>query len=415
MLLSIKNNWGKATSTHAAYTDQRLAWGKQYFHTRRQMEGAVTALLDGLLSTPDAAEVKQMLDAVAAARKGAVGPGLPTPLEHDAQIALGRALAQLPAGIVPDEFTRHVKRELAEHGNSRSTPDQIRARLVAYWQAHPVRGMVDPATAAFLDAHCSGIGTMDLAQLEAAAAAYDDARGKLTKAAEKKLFSANLSQVFDYDKFCTANGDGWNAHRLCKLSRTRTCPYCNQAYAFTVVRNDGTQGLRPTLDHFFPQGEYPLLAISLNNLIPSCYTCNANLKGKTDFYQERHLHPLYDEEAITFGIEAAGMSAAGLIRLLSNPTANKSRARLKVRYDPADAAAARSAKTFLIQERYDGHLSEALAFALLHLTYDRRKIKEMRQLFKGLSQAQVLQFDPECYQDHLLGKMYAGLFEQFKR
>jgi hypothetical protein len=39
----------------------------------------------------------------------------------------------------------------------------------------------------------------------------------------------------------------------------------------------------------------------------------------------------------------------------------------------------------------------------------------MQRLFKGLSQAQVLQFNPERYEEHLLGKMYAGLFEQFKR
>ena len=33
-----------------------------------------------------------------------------------------------------------------------------------------------------------------------------------------------------------------------------------------------------TLDHYYDKGSYPYLALSLYNLIPSCYTCNSKLK-----------------------------------------------------------------------------------------------------------------------------------------
>jgi hypothetical protein len=176
MLLSIKNNWAKAATRHAAYADDRLTWGKLYFAARAQLEAAVMALLDDLLSAATAAEFRQMLDAVAAAHKGAVAPGLPAPLAQAAQSALARAITLLPAGTGPDAFTRHVKQELADHGNSRSTPEQTRTRLRAYHQAHAARDTVDPFTSRFLDAHCTGIGTMDLQQMEAAAAAFDTVR-----------------------------------------------------------------------------------------------------------------------------------------------------------------------------------------------------------------------------------------------
>jgi hypothetical protein len=46
------------------------------------------------------------------------------------------------------------------------------------------------------------------------------------------------------------------------------CPYCNQNYTFTVSNN------RPQIDHFYCQENYPYLALSFFNLIPSCPVCN---------------------------------------------------------------------------------------------------------------------------------------------
>lgn len=38
-----------------------------------------------------------------------------------------------------------------------------------------------------------------------------------------------------------------------------------------------------TLDHFIPQSKYPYFALSLYNLIPSCYSCNSKFKKATNF------------------------------------------------------------------------------------------------------------------------------------
>jgi 5-methylcytosine-specific restriction endonuclease McrA len=59
----------------------------------------------------------------------------------------------------------------------------------------------------------------------------------------------------------------------------KTCPYCNRSYIYTI--KDGR--IDPQLDHFYPKAKYPLFAVSLYNLIPSCAICNsAGAKGDKD-------------------------------------------------------------------------------------------------------------------------------------
>lgn len=47
------------------------------------------------------------------------------------------------------------------------------------------------------------------------------------------------------------------------------CPYCNRNYI-----NSGKNVTMAQIDHFFSKKEYPLLALSFYNMVPSCYSCN---------------------------------------------------------------------------------------------------------------------------------------------
>lgn len=49
----------------------------------------------------------------------------------------------------------------------------------------------------------------------------------------------------------------------------KCCPYCNENYVFNRGDKASAQ-----LDHFFPKEIYPLMAVSLYNLVPSCPSCN---------------------------------------------------------------------------------------------------------------------------------------------
>lgn len=56
---------------------------------------------------------------------------------------------------------------------------------------------------------------------------------------------------------------------LLKAQNNKTCPYCNENYITNRAENTSHQ-----LDHFYSKSKYPIFALSIYNLIPSCYACN---------------------------------------------------------------------------------------------------------------------------------------------
>lgn len=135
----------------------------------------------------------------------------------------------------------------------------------------------------------------------------------------KSLFSrekASLEKLLNYDYF---NGKGkydkkntnneyierYNSYHLTNNLGFKTCVYCNRNYTDTITsgvriskfknKKIPTRLLisRPTLDHWFPKFEYPILAISFFNLIPTCSTCNSSVKGKSSLNLVNHFHPYF--------------------------------------------------------------------------------------------------------------------------
>lgn len=72
-----------------------------------------------------------------------------------------------------------------------------------------------------------------------------------------------------------------------------TCTYCNREYIFVYKNKAGGKGMIPQFDHWFPKTNYPLLALSFYNLIPSCATCNT-IKSAAKFKLINFLHPYVD-------------------------------------------------------------------------------------------------------------------------
>lgn len=88
-------------------------------------------------------------------------------------------------------------------------------------------------------------------------------------------------------------------HRKSAISRlifdnlnVNSCPYCNRNY-ISYIEHAGEKQIGPTLDHFFSKVDYPLLTASFFNLIPSCYVCNSNIKGKKEANLIENFHPFY--------------------------------------------------------------------------------------------------------------------------
>ena len=114
-----------------------------------------------------------------------------------------------------------------------------------------------------------------------------------------------VKTVFNYDKFIQASTtisqeQKWGAYTLVKELDVNICPYCQRSFVHTYYSDEGK--VRPTLDHFLDKDKHPYFAISIYNLIPSCYNCNSSFKKSLPFKTTTHLHPYVEgaEDAVFF-------------------------------------------------------------------------------------------------------------------
>lgn len=66
------------------------------------------------------------------------------------------------------------------------------------------------------------------------------------------------------------SGGKKNNIELSKALKLTVCPYCNRNF----INNRGERESGRQFDHFFSKDETPYFALSLYNLVPSCFTCN---------------------------------------------------------------------------------------------------------------------------------------------
>lgn len=104
-----------------------------------------------------------------------------------------------------------------------------------------------------------------------------------------------LSQIFNYDHFEQCETE-WGAYPFVDKLNVPVCPYCNRSFITNYRSVNGKGRTRPQLDHFYSQSSYPYFALSIYNLVPSCYVCNSNLKNQKEFTLESHLNP-YEENS----------------------------------------------------------------------------------------------------------------------
>lgn len=97
------------------------------------------------------------------------------------------------------------------------------------------------------------------------------------------------------------NYEGYRKNKLVELSawlNVKTCPYCNISY--TLYSEELASGKKKVplsdklarfqFDHYFSKRKYPMLSMSLYNLIPACPTCN---QGKSDKNLSLLFHPYH--------------------------------------------------------------------------------------------------------------------------
>lgn len=93
-----------------------------------------------------------------------------------------------------------------------------------------------------------------------------------------------IKKFFNYDKLKSTKFTPLISKLQPKISKffqenieVHTCYYCNIDFINTFKKNNETKNAF-TLDHVLEKADYPFLALSLYNLVPSCYVCNSKVK-----------------------------------------------------------------------------------------------------------------------------------------
>ncbi len=110
---------------------------------------------------------------------------------------------------------------------------------------------------------------------------------------EKKLLTINFKEITDNCDYVgiKANRENFNyskhQQKIAKYFATHikptTCYYCNIDFinVYEIEKKDKIELKNGfTLDNVLPKEEYPYFALSLFNLVPSCYICNSKIKGR---------------------------------------------------------------------------------------------------------------------------------------
>lgn len=253
-------------------------------------------------------------------------------------------------------------------------------------------GKIDGAVHSFIKINLTNIRDGNHNKFKKLIKEFNNLTSKM-HAAEKNKTLNELASIFDYEYFSRKRVNSWCAYKLCKASTIKTCPYCNLSFAHTIFR-DNQGEIRPTLDHYFDKARYPFLAISINNLIPSCHICNSSLKGTSDFYGTPHLHPLFDDESIDFFLDCDLKSTWDVREIY------KSHIKLSAKGKPA----IKSAETFLLEERYQAIEEEAQHIAE-GLIISRNNPNRRDWILRGTNDTN--------YKDRIMGKMIIDLKKQF--
>lgn len=188
----------------------------------------------------------------------------------------------------------------------------------------------------------------------------------------KSIFNdvyTEIENIFNYENFTTKKKKEYDAYDLAKNLDIPTCPYCNRTYTKTVITKNREKIIRPEFDHWFPKNEYPLLALSFYNLIPSCHICNSNVKGKTEFKLETHFHPY-------------------------NPSSNlkatfsynyKSYDDYKIKINTKDDFSHNSVEAFQLENIYQAHEDEVKDLIKIRQAYSDKYIDMLNDSLKGVN------------------------------
>ncbi|MEG3310337.1 hypothetical protein [Streptococcus sp. SS-4456] len=183
------------------------------------------------------------------------------------------------------------------------------------------------------------------------------------------------------------------------------CPYCNRNY----INNRGDR-FAAQMDHFYSKDEFPWLAVSLYNLIPSCGACN-HIKGTKDFNVHPFIKSDVEKNEVKFSYQ---QTTSDDVKVIISTT--------KVRKGDIG--------TIKLEEAYSIHNLDVRNMLLREEKYSKKYREELRQLLQtdGGIESQLSLTDDEIdrmiYGDVIfeediknvsLGKFRKDIYQEIKK
>jgi hypothetical protein len=224
-----------------------------------------------------------------------------------------------------------------------------------------------------------------------------------------------LNSIFDYEAF---RDDKRKAYKLATSLGVNVCPYCDRNYTVTVIAKSPKSFIvRPDFDHFFPQSDYPLLALSFYNLIPSCAICNRTIKRDQNIRYGDYIHP-YEEDfgkEIAFSYSSSDPnSIIGIGKKLFVDFSYNSKDKEKVK------RCKNSTRLFKLREIYqESHLQEISVIIRTYHISGGGYLEVLKNQFKGLATLEELYkiafknyINEEDFGNMPLGKLTRDIVDQ---
>lgn len=215
---------------------------------------------------------------------------------------------------------------------------------------------------------------------------------------------------------------------LVKAVNIDTCPYCNRNNVGLVnlskVENgrDVIKNVKGQLDHFYNKELYPYLAISRNNLVPSCATCNEYPNKLSEDAVATNLVNPYEEtnsDSLLFRINVSEDSYGS--RIQNNQATITFDTSVNPNYD-------RNIYTFGLEELYNRfHVNKAVTiYNTFIFTYNQiyqASIENMTSDLQTTHNATFQQFKETCgvvnnksdYKKYTLSKMITDIWNQLEQ
>ncbi len=179
--------------------------------------------------------------------------------------------------------------------------------------------------------------------------------------------------ITKYDNFITKEKKEYKAYDLAKKLNVNVCPYCNINSTYTVIKEDNKKITRPEFDHFYDKATNPILALSFYNLIPSCHTCNATLKGSGEFSMKSHLNPYADsfDEVAKFQLK---IESSKFYHSIDG---------FEVKLETEDKRAENNIKCFELDTLYQKHKDIILELIQKEAIYNESYLDELLTKYEG--------------------------------